>query len=219
MKHWKKFGALLLALTVILSLCACGAKEPESELYGSWSYSLDLAAMIDKELEAQLGESLPVDADLEVPVVFTFGEDKTFSLELDRSDLKTSFSVYLDALKDSVVEMMYQQAEEMGMTREDFDAAFQETYDSTVAEYCGELMDSLLDDSVLDDLASEDHGVYRVEDGKLFVAETQEDLADDVYFTYTVEGDNLSVNSVEGGALELDQLEVELPMVFVKRAN
>lgn len=219
MRNWKKFAALLLALVLVLSLCACGAKEPESELYGTWKYTLDLAAAIDKELEDQLGDALTVDADLELPVTFTFQKDKTFSLVMDGADLKTSFSVYLDALKDSVVELIYSQAVEMDMTREDFDAAFDEIYGMTVADYCGQLMDSLLDDSLIEELATNDTGVYRVKDGKLYVAATEGELSEDVYLTYTVEGDNLTISSVEGGALDLDQTDMGFPVTFVKEGS
>lgn len=216
MRNWKTFAALALALVLVLSLCACGAKEPESEIYGTWKYTLDLAAAIDKEFEAQLGEALPVDADLELPIAFTFQKDKTFSLVMDGADLKTSFTVYLDALKDAVVELIYSQAEDMDMSREDFDAAFAEAYEMTVAEYCGQLMDSLLDDSIIEELATNDTGVYRVKDGKLYVAETEDELSEDVYLTYIVEGDNLTISSVEGGALELDEMDLEFPVTFVK---
>ena len=220
MRYCKKIASILLVLILALGLWACGKEpEPESELYGCWTYRFDLAGLIDQEMESQLGESLPVDAELVLPMIFTFNQDKTFSLELDGAEMKVSFGVYKDALKTSVVEYMYKQAEDMDMTREDFDAAFQDAYGSTVEEYCGELLESLLDDSMIDDLASEESGVYRVKDGKLFVAETEEDLDEETYLSYTVDGDNLTIASVSGGALELDSLGMGFPMTFEKRGS
>lgn len=216
MKLWKKLAAVLLALVLVVSLCACD-NSPEKKLYGTWTYEMDLASLIDQAMEEELGESIAVDAELKLPMVFTFNKDKTFTLEVSKEDLKSGFGTYLEALKDAVVEMMYQQAEEMGLSRENFDQAFAATYESTVEEYCDELMDSLVDDSLFEDMTTNWAGTYRVRDDRLYVADTEEELSEDVYLTYTLEADTLSICAVEGSALELDDLGTEFPMDFVRQ--
>lgn len=217
MKNGKKLAAILLALLLALSLCACDS-SPEKKLCGTWTYEMDLTGLIDQALEEQLGEPLAVDADLKLPLVFTFNQDKTFSLDLSGADLESSFGTYLDALKASVVELTYRQAEEMGMTRGDSDKVFEGTYHTTVEEYCGDLLNSLMDDSLVEDLTTSRTGTYRVRDDRLYVAETGEELSEDVYLTYTLEGNTLSIRAVTGGALDLDSLETGLPMDFVRRS-
>lgn len=217
MKNWKKIAAILLVLVLSLSLCACD-NSPEKKLCGTWTYKMDLATVIGQALEEQLGEPMTVDADLELPLVFTFNKDKTFSLSLDSDELKTRFGTYLEALQASVVEMMYEKAEEMGMTRQDFDVAFEGLYETSVEDYCGQLMDALVDDSLAEDLATNLTGTYRVREDKLYVADSEEELSEDVYLTYTLKGDTLSICAVSGSALDLDSMEVELPMDFVRQS-
>ena len=217
MKNIKRLAALILVLVLALSLGACG-KKPESELYGGWTYNFDMAEAIGKELEDQLGETVSVDAELVLPISFTFNKDNTFTLELQGDSMKQDFRAYVEVLTAYVTELVYSQAEELEMSREDFDAAFQEVYGATVEEYCGEMMSDLLADDFLADLSSKDEGVYKVNEGKLFVAETKDGFEEDVYLNYTVEDGRLNITAVSGGALDMDALDLEFPMVFEKES-
>ena len=52
----KKYIALLLCLVMVLSLCACGAKE---NLVGTWKANINMAEAFNAEIAASGDEAWP----------------------------------------------------------------------------------------------------------------------------------------------------------------
>ena len=77
----KKIIALTLALVLVLSLCACGAKE---DLSGTWKTTLDMSASYNAELEATdptMAEYLKLDS-FDVPLTMELKADGTYTMNV-----------------------------------------------------------------------------------------------------------------------------------------
>ena len=133
----KKLIALLLAVVMIFSLCACGGPDL-SPLYGTWT----LVEYVDEETATGMLQSLDFYdseialADLSgVGVVkyATFNEDGTYSLSYDYDSTYAMMLMYFDNLMNTLYEQRASLTQDYGepimdMSKEDFLLAYAELF-------------------------------------------------------------------------------------------
>ena len=119
----KKITAFLLALVMALSLAACGSKDDSKQLVGTWQCALDLTEKMDEEMAANLGTEYTSEVPVSLYLTTVFNEDGTFSMSPDLDATTESLNAYIQALKPALVELLYKEAEDRGMTRDEFDSA------------------------------------------------------------------------------------------------
>ena len=220
MKHVKSLALCLLALVLVLALVGCGGK---SDLPGTYRIELDLAsAMSSAMTQLGLAEEDLADLTLIVPYTLTLNEDGTFTMVADKDAIASSLHAYLQGCSSAIEELLYKTAEESGLSREDFDAAFEQSTGSSVSDYVAEQLSQLDEEELLSSLEEDDDsGVYKAADGKLYFEDQEADFSEDNYVSYTLEDGKLTFTSVTGDTLELQELSEMaddlFPMVFTKQ--
>lgn len=139
----KKITAFLLALVMALSLAACGSKDDSKQLVGTWQCALDLTEKMDEEMAANLGTEYTSEVPVSLYLTTVFNEDGTFSMSPDLDATTESLNAYIQALKPALVELLYKEAEDRGMTRDEFDSALADsglTVESQVTAFWRSLM-------------------------------------------------------------------------------
>lgn len=221
MKHVKSLALCLLALALVLALAGCGGGK--SDLPGTYKIDLDLAPALNSAMtQLGLAEEDLDDLTLPVPYTLTLGEDGTYSMQADKEATVTALHTYLQGCSSAIEAALYKTAEESGLSREDFDAAFEQSTGSSVSDYVAEQISQLDEESLLSSLEEdEESGVYKAADGKLYFEEQEADFSEEDYVSYTLEGGKLTFTSVTGDAMDLQSLSEMLgdlfPMVFTKQ--
>lgn len=221
MKHVKSLALCLLALALVLALAGCGGGK--SDLPGTYKIDLDLAPALNSAMtQLGLAEEDLADLTLPVPYTLTLGEDGTYSMQADKEATVTALHTYLQGCGSTIEAALYKTAEESGLSREDFDAAFEQSTGSSVSDYVAEQISQLDEESLLSSLEEdEESGVYKAADGKLYFEEQEADFSEEDYVSYTLEGGKLTFTSVTGDAMDLQSLSEMLgdlfPMVFTKQ--
>lgn len=221
MKHVKSLALCLLALALVLALAGCGGGK--SDLPGTYKIDLDLAPALNSAMtQLGLAEEDLADLTLPVPYTLTLGEDGTYSMQADKEATVTALHTYLQGCDSAIEAALYKTAEESGLSREDFDAAFEQSTGSSVSDYVAEQISQLDEESLLSSLEEdEESGVYKAADGKLYFEEQEADFSEEDYVSYTLEGGKLTFTSVTGDAMDLQSLSEMLgdlfPMVFTKQ--
>ena len=181
----KTIGILMCAviiLTSVITLSAC-KKSDAQKIIGSWHGQIDMSKALIAEMGSNesMGGSLDLSSlkDLFVTVHFEFGKDGDFKISIDEKSFD-EFFVKMKSQMNSIFEAYIRKtAEDSGIDLE------------TVLTFMGissvdELVDSTYNDEMkkemLDDAKSE--GKYKIEDGKLFTAETEKDFKDTEYVKY-----------------------------------
>ena len=168
----KKITALLLALVMALSLAACGSKDDSKQLVGAWQCALDLTEKMDEEMAANLGTEYTSEVPVSLYLTTVFNEDGTFSMSPELDATTESLNAYIQALKPALVELLYKEAEDRGMTRDEFDSALADS-GLTVESQVDSVLALFDVSTLLSDVESElDSGKYKLEDGRLYLAET-----------------------------------------------
>ena len=169
----KKFLALLLAVMMVMSLAACGAdadKELTEKIQGSWTLELTMT-----------GDMMGVSeftGEIALPITITFDADGIMTMHMTEEN-KAVFTESLETeMYTFMTDMMYSQFEDMGMTREEADAAVQEYYGQTMEELIEELMADVMAELDADELAAEmeSSSAYIIKNGKLYTGESTDDL-------------------------------------------
>ena len=169
----KKFLALLLAVMMVMSLAACGAdadKELTEKIQGSWTLELTMT-----------GDMMGVSeftGEIALPITITFDADGIMTMHMTEEN-KAVFTESLETeMYTFMTDMMYSQFEDMGMTREEADAAVQEYYGQTMEEVIEELMAEVMTELDADELAAEmeSSSAYIIKNGKLYTGESTDDL-------------------------------------------
>lgn len=169
----KKFLALLLAVMMVMSLAACGAdadKELTEKIQGSWTLELTMN-----------GDMMGVSeftGEIALPITITFDADGIMTMHMTEEN-KAVFTESLETeMYTFMTDMMYSQFEDMGMTREEADAAVQEYYGQTMEEVIEELMAEVMAELDADELAAEmeSSSAYIIKNGKLYTGESTDDL-------------------------------------------
>ena len=206
----KKIIALTLALVLVLSLCACGAKE---DLSGTWKTTLDMSASYNAELEATdptMAEYLKLDS-FDVPLTMELKADGTYTMTVDRADLQTVLDQVIEATKGGILAYF----EEI---------LAQEGIDMEVSEAMA-LMGISLDDLVAElttQFESEEFyasmggaGNWKAAKGKFYMTDSLDIPAGiGEYNTYVLEGDTLTLDA---GTETLDEASANMfPMIFTR---
>ena len=140
----KKIFALLLALSMVFVLAACGGSETAA---GTWNAKLNLAEIAGEEM----GDMADLFKDVNVDVVLDMKSDNTFTLTMDAASA-------MSALKDAVRAMVPQLLEQYNMTEDDLAAAGM-SVDDLIDQVAGEMDISELTQTI--------SGTYKDEKGSL----------------------------------------------------
>ena len=169
----KKFLALLLAVMMVMTLAACGAdadKELTEKIQGSWTLELTMT-----------GDMMGVSeftGEIALPITITFDDEGIMTMHMTEEN-KAVFAESLETeMYAFMTDMMYSQFEDMGMSREEADAAVQEYYGQTMEELIDELMAELMAELDADELAAEmeSSSAYIIKNGKLYTGDSTDDL-------------------------------------------
>ena len=211
----KRFGAMILLVAMLLSLCACG--KAEKELFGTWRTEYDFSETMEEQLVSALGlEDASIDAALIVPFELTLNEDHTCKLAIDTEATTASFTTYMDALIDFIVEETYKQGEAAGATREQIDEQFASMGGDLKSYMQSMLSTETLEDQLLADY-EEQTGVWKAEDNKLFIEVADEYFSADSYIEYTLEGDTLTFKSANDDGFDFAEIMSDSGLVFYKK--
>lgn len=121
----KKFFALLLALSMIFALAACGgAKTPA----GNWVGTINFAELVGEEIP----EDYEMFKNLNLDVILELKSDNTFSLAIDGEKA-------MPAMREAMAAFLNTMLEQQGLTAEDFEAMSGQTVDALIDEGMKEL--------------------------------------------------------------------------------
>lgn len=217
MKKLTKLTVLLLALVMVLSLCACGGKDDAGKaLIGTWALDCDLADAMADELGSDYAD---FNAPLKLTILFDFNEDGSYKMYIEEGSFTDSFSSWMDAFIDYSVDMMYDMFEDAyGLSKEDADDLVLESYGMSMEEYMREEMSAAIDINALV-REMESSGTYETKSNKLYLAEGSSKIDENYYDIFTVDGNKLTLELPEGA----DPSEAEIvpglsyPLEFQKR--
>lgn len=230
MKKLAKLLALLLALTMMLSLAACketdeknaGANTTEAanSIVGSWKFTLNLDKALavagdTEELQGleELGDSfMEMMKELSIVMVLDLKADDTYTFQIDEDSAKEAISSMMSKMKEIFPKLM---ADMLGMSEEDVMAQLEAagtSVDSLMEQAIGQ-MDT---DQMLKDMTKDSSkGTYRFADGKLFLTEEGkvENPAD--YAEVELNGNELKITKLADNE-SFESLKDLLPLVFVR---
>lgn len=212
---------ITLILTVILAVSMlAGCSDQPSGLLGTWKTEVNLSEGIRQLLLDELGDSAEYFAieSFTVCLTMTFNADGTYSMTLEEDSVQTAFDALLEDLEAGVVKLLEDQIAQLGL----------ETSVDTILEGVGMTMDSMMDTltqrledkdivrEIIQEFSSE--GNFKDKDSKLYLsAGTAFGVDENVYDTYTLDGDTLTlVTHVGGDADEQDLTRYVYPLVFTK---
>ena len=194
----KKRIALLLSFVLVLSLalCACGGKK--DTIVGTWKTNIDLAEAFNEEMAAAgMGDFINIES-FNLPLVMTFNEDGTGSMTVDQEAMTASIDKLAADLTAGLEAYFTEYFASMGLEI-DLDEALAAS---------GMSMDDLVDEMKAE-FAGEDAFAeftnefkYKAEDGKLYMSEDLDSEISEVYNTYELKGNTLTLDI---GTEELDE--------------
>lgn len=244
----KKLFALLLTLAMVMSMAACGgggegsdatttapttvpttvpttapAPTDEELLIGEWLYKADLGEIMDLTMAATLGDpTLTAGLPVYMDITFSFANDgkSVMSVKVDQE----SFTAYMNAMADKMVDFMYATYEAQGISRNDLDAAILAETGMSLKDAMKAEMDASLD-GAMDEMEQTTNLVYKVDSEKkvIYIGEDQAALDSAAEgMNYKLEGTTLTVSDIFGDNIEdakesLEAFGMELPWTFEKQ--
>ena len=207
----KKIIALSLCLILVLSLCACGAKE---DLTGKWTTTINMAESYNAEMAAAdptMAEYMSLDS-FNVPLVLELKADGTYTMTVEKEGLEAALSEVVGKLSSGMeayfADLLAQQGIEMDVN--EALAAMGISMDDLMAELTAEL-DA---DALYESMGGE--GNWKAENGKFYMTEDLETAAGEgEYNTYVLEGDTLTLD-VGTETVDEETAKLMFPMVLTR---
>ena len=210
----KSIAIILCVVFFVTCFAGCGAKSVE----GTWECQLDVSEFMIQTATAAIGEEAVQDlknkgfSDLFVTVRTTYNEDGTYITEIDKASLEAMMDKMIDKLAETLLETERKEMEELGFGDEVFEKLGL-TKEKTVA-MLKESINEENNNMVLE--ANKKQGVYKVEDGKIYKAETTDALEGAGYESYELSADTLTITGVEGIDTEATIITDIYPQTYTK---
>lgn len=221
----KRLLCVMLALVMVMALCACGQSEdggkkgkekeeeetteekPEQVLVGEWEAYLDLTDYFNDMMAEELDMDDLVE-EFSMRIVMEFTEDGEVTLTIDQDHMEDMVNDFADSFWDAMMDMY---AEEYDMSRSEVEQAMAES--GVTKEALVEEMDI---ESLFEDLEDME-GYWVLEDDELFISEDEDDLEDADPIEIEFDGDdNFSMVGGDGltDGLDEDMADLFLPLEF-----
>ena len=188
----KKITAMLLCLVLVLSLCACGAKE---NLVGTWKANIELADLMNKEIAASGDEAMAEAMNLEsfqLPLILELREDGTCTMKVDPEAMAASADKLAADLTEGLKAYFVTMLQQQGLEVED-PTEFLTTMGLDLDALVAEMKDQFLSEETFAEFTMESK--YKAEDGKIYFSDDLEsEINADEYNTYTLKGDTLTLD-------------------------
>lgn len=194
MKKASKMLVVLLALVMALTICGCGGSDSGKDLVGTWSLDYDMASLLAGELGPDYAD---FNTPLVVSICFQFNEDGTFSMFGEQESFNANFNTWMDEFLAFSTQMIYTQYEEMGQSKEEADAAFQQANGQDIESFMRQTMEGSVDaNALLSEMTT--NGKYETSGDKLYMAADGEEIDKNAYDVFTVSGDTLKLELPSG---------------------
>ena len=207
----KKRIALLLSFVLVLSLvlCACGGQK--ATIVGTWKANVELAEAFNAEMAAAgMGDFINLES-FSLPLVMTFNEDGTGSMTVDQEAMTASIDKLAADLTAGLEAYFTEYFTSMGLEI-DLDEALAAS---------GLSMDDLVEEMKAE-FAGEDAFAeftnefkYKAEDGKLYMSEDLESEISEVYNTYELKGNTLTLD-IGTEEIEEEMAAILFPMTLTR---
>ena len=188
----KSIASFLLALTMLVSLCACGAKE---NLVGTWKANIELADLMNKEIAASGDEAMAEAMNLEsfqLPLILELREDGTCTMKVDPEAMAASTEKLAADLTEGLKAYFVTMLEQQGLEVEDPTEVLT-TMGLDLDALVAEMKDQFLAEDTFAEFTMESK--YKAEDGKIYFSDDLEsEINADEYNTYTLKGDTLTLD-------------------------
>lgn len=225
----KRLLCVLLALMMVMALCACGESEDEGSsrgskrgskgetteetttepteavpvLVGEWEAYLDMTDYLNEMMSYEMGMDDLVD-DFSMRLTMEFDEDGTVVLAIDQDSLEEAAADLIDSMWTVIIEMT---AEQAGMSVEEVEEMMEA--EGVTKEALLEQMDLTAAFEDLDDM----EGYWLLDGDELFIAEDEDDVEDADPIEIEFDGDDAF--SMLGGDGLTDGLDEEMIEMFI----
>lgn len=192
----KKSLSIVLLVAMLVTLFA-GCSLFGDNIAGKWESEIDITQfMVDAIKEGMGDENVGLMEyfefkDFKIKLLATFNEDGSYELSASKESLEGVVSSLIDQAVAGMKTMLMKEAEAVGATEEAVNAILEQVKTQLSTELSGETIDGMVE-------AFAAKGFYKMEDGKLYTADTVENLESTGYETYVLEGDTLTLNKGEG---------------------
>lgn len=212
----KKITALLLALALALGLTACGGSESK-QLVGTWQCAVDITTQLDKEISGAMDTGYTSETPMQLQLSAAFQKDGSFTLQMDADASAASFRAYIQALKPTIVELAYQEAEKQGMTRAEYDTALADT--GLTADSLADSILSAFDvDALLGGIEGDmPSGRYKLADGRLYLSDGSGSFKLEESVACTLSGSTMTWTDDNALLAGLDEAGISAPLVWTKQ--
>lgn len=216
----KKAIAITLALVMaVVMMTGCSLME-QAKLVGTWEAETDLSEAISQEILSEVGDMSEyfTVTDFKVTYVMELRSDGTYTIMMDEASANAAFDALMEDLMDGMVEYLEAEIEKSGldMTVEEMLAAS----GSSLEALKEELVSSIEEQDLVEDLIEEssEEGRFKAADGKLYMSAGLEyNVDENVYDTYVLDGDKLTLVEHVGDDAEEDEInDLIYPMEFQK---
>ena len=166
----KKCFAFLLTLVLTLSLTACGSES--RQLVGAWHGSIlpGITQKLNSVVSDALGTEYTSEQEADLWLNAVFNKDGTFTISMDTDATAASLTGYMEALRPTIVELCYQEAEKQGMTRAEYDKALKPS-GLTVDALAEDILSSFDTAAILGAIADGSvTGYYRLRGERLYLS-------------------------------------------------
>lgn len=213
----KKCFTFLLTLVLTLSLTACGSAS--KQLVGTWHGSIlpGITQKLNTVVSEALGTEYTSQQEADLWLNAVFNKDGTFTISLDADATAASLTDYIEALRPTIAELCYQEAEKQGMTREEYDKAL-EASDLTVEGLVDTILSAFDISALLGDLDSDIiAGSYKAENGRLYLSESGSSFTAEESVGYTLSGSTMTWNDDNALLADLEDMGISSSLKWEKQ--